>query len=111
MNKFLLTLICTSAFAASGMAADTENTSSTKTSTGITTGVSTEQDSGVTLSDKAKVMPNSTITTGDNTSSTDIDTSVENDSKANASSTRLSQTESNNNNENGRGHKYGHYKD
>jgi hypothetical protein len=58
--------------------ADTSNTATT------TTGVNTTQNSGISLSGKAKVLPHASITTGSNTADTDVrsSTSIDNTTKA-----------------------------
>lgn len=108
MKTLLTTLMLGTLFAAPAFAVDASSNTTANTNTTVTTG----QDSGVSLSGKAKVLPHASINTGDNTATTDVRTSVDADSDASASTSTRSNTEVNQNHrERGRGHKYGHDRD
>lgn len=115
--KNLMTTAAVVAMLATPALAATEATNTTDIETDTT--VTTEQDSGVSLSGKAKVMPHAVINTGDNESTTEVDTTIETESDAEATTTRRNtRVESradrvdvdnrSYNRERGKGHKHGH---
>lgn len=115
MKKFIIAMAFSSAIIAPAYAIGLDADNVVKTTTGINTNVSTEQDSGISLSGKAKIMPHANVSTGDNTATTDIRTSVHNRSDANISDDDTSvendtTVKNNDSNTRGKGHKYGHNK-
>jgi hypothetical protein len=146
MKKFIMTTAAALVFAAPVYALDanvgtdtsatartgnptTNTTANTSNTAATNTDVNTSQNSGVSLSGKAKVLPHASITTGSNTADTDVrsSTSIDNTTRADSnvdnsanptakSSTEASMSEDNdttadsNNRERGKGKKYGHNK-
>jgi hypothetical protein len=80
MKMFATALLTAAVMATPAFAVD----STTKTDTNVNTSVGTAQDSGVSLYDKSKVMPNSTLSTGDNDSYVRTNTDVETEATAEA---------------------------
>jgi hypothetical protein len=103
MKKFASMFVLSTMLATPAYAVDANTTTNTSTD------VNTTQNSGVSLSGKAKVMPHATINTGDNTATTDVRTSTDATSRAMANDNDT-MTNNNYNRERGRGHKYGHDK-
>ncbi|MBI1275188.1 hypothetical protein GC177_04370 [bacterium] len=103
--KKLISMLALSAFvAAPAFAIDATAT----TNTDVSTGVNTSQDSGISLSGKAKVLPHASVSTGDNTATTDVRTSVDADNSAAAARSDTTVENKSYHSMNGKGHKYGH---
>ncbi len=104
MKNIFTALLISTTFISPAFAVDVTGVTNT------TTDVITNQDSGISLSGKAKILPHATVSTGDNTATTDVRTSVDTDPNASAGSGTNVESNNSYHKEKVKGHKYGHDK-